>query len=130
MVVIRDPKIFYFYFDWTKDVDKNLNHKIEFVIKSNESVAENNIKNEAEQLLSKYEYGSSKADETLQFVLNLSKRLDLRSSNKNVALQNFSIYYMWKNIRRQDKNNKLKTTAPIYNHEFELPGSSYSVSDI
>ena len=73
---------------------------------------------------------NSKADETLQFVLNLSKRLDLRSSNKNVALQNFSIYYMWKNIRKQDKNNKLKTTAPIYNHEFELPGSSYSLSDI
>ena len=73
---------------------------------------------------------NSKADETLQFVLNLSKRLDLRSSNKNVALQNFSIYYMWKNIRKQDKNNKLKTIAPIYNHESELPGSSYSVSDI
>ena len=51
---------------------------------------------------------NSKVDETLQFVLNLSKRLDLRSSNKNVALQNFSIYYMWKNIRKQDKNSKLK----------------------
>ena len=51
---------------------------------------------------------NSKADETLQFVLNLSKRLDLRSSNKNVDLQNFSIYYMWKNIRKQDKNSKLK----------------------
>ena len=51
---------------------------------------------------------NSKADETLQFVLNLSKRLDLRSSNKNVALQSFSIYYMWKNIRKQDKNSKLK----------------------
>ena len=59
MVVIRDSKIFYFDFDWTKDVDKNLNHKTEFVIKSNESVAENNIKNEAQQLLSKYEYGSN-----------------------------------------------------------------------
>ena len=51
---------------------------------------------------------NSKVDETLQFVLNLSKRLDLRSSNKNVALQSFSIYYMWKNIRKQDKNSKLK----------------------
>ena len=59
MVVIRDSKIFYFDFDWTKDVDKNLNHKIEFVIKSNESAAENNIKNEAQQLLSRYEYGSN-----------------------------------------------------------------------
>ena len=28
-----------------------------------------------------------------KFVLNLSQRLDSRSSNKNFALQNLSIYY-------------------------------------
>ena len=38
-------------------------------------------------------------------VLNLSQRLDLRSSDKHVALQNVSIYYTWKNIRKQYKNN-------------------------
>ena len=43
-----------------------------------------------------------------KFVLNLSERLDLRSSNKHVALQNLSIYYTWKNIRKQYKNYKLK----------------------
>ena len=31
-----------------------MNHKIEFIIKSNESLAENKTKNETEQLLSKY----------------------------------------------------------------------------
>ena len=41
-----------------------------------------------------------------KFVLHLSQRLDLRSSNKHVALQNLSIYYMWKNIRKQYKNNR------------------------
>ena len=34
----------------------------------------------------------SKANEPLKFVLILSRRLDLRSSNKHVALQNLSIY--------------------------------------
>ena len=43
MIVIRDPKTFYFDFDWPKDVVKNLKHEIEFIIKSNESLAENQI---------------------------------------------------------------------------------------
>ena len=37
MIVIRDPKTFCFSFDWPKYVDENLNHEIEFIIKSNES---------------------------------------------------------------------------------------------
>ena len=51
---------------------------------------------------------NSKMNEPHKFVLNLSQRLDLRSSNKYVALQNFSIYYMWKNIKKIYKNNNLK----------------------
>ena len=51
MIVIRDPKTFCFNFDWPKGVDENLKHEIEFIIKSNESLAENKIKNEIEQLL-------------------------------------------------------------------------------
>ena len=43
MVVIREPKTFYFDFDWPKNVDENLKYQIEFIIKSNESSAENNI---------------------------------------------------------------------------------------
>ena len=46
MIVIRDPKTFCFNFDWPKVVDENLKHKIKFIIKSNESSAENKIKNE------------------------------------------------------------------------------------
>ena len=51
---------------------------------------------------------NSKTNEPHKFVLNLSQRLDLRVSNEHVALQNLSIYYMWKNIRKQYKSNKLK----------------------
>ena len=56
MIVIREPKTFYFYFNWPKDVDENSKHETEFIIKSNESLAENKIKNKIEQLLSKYKH--------------------------------------------------------------------------
>ena len=59
MIVIRGPKTFYFDFDWPKVVDENLKHKIEFTIKSNEPLAENKVKNEIEQLLSKYKHGNN-----------------------------------------------------------------------
>ena len=58
IVVIRDPKTCY-NFDWPKGVDENLKHKIKFIIKSNESLAENKIKNEIEQLFLKYKHGSN-----------------------------------------------------------------------
>ena len=38
--------------------------------------------------------------------------------------------YMWKNIRKQYKNNKLKLIVSTWDDEFQLPGRSYSVSDI
>ena len=60
----------------------------------------------------------------------MTQRLDLRSSDKHVALQNLCIYYTWRNIRKHYKNNKLKIIAPTWNDEFELPDSSYSVSNI
>ena len=58
MVVIKEPKTFYFDFDWPKNVDENLKYEIEFIIRSNEFLAKNKIKNEIEQLLSKYKYGN------------------------------------------------------------------------
>ena len=49
------------------------------------------------------------------------KDYNLRSFNKYVFFRNVSIYYMWKNIRKQYKNNKLKIIDPTWNDEFELP---------
>ena len=63
-------------------------------------------------------------------VLNFSQRLDLRSSNKRFALQNWFIYLSWKYIRQQYKDNKLLVIAPTWDYEFELPYGSYSVSYI
>ena len=53
MIVTRDPKTFCFNFDWSKQVDANLKHEIEYILKTNESLAENKMKNEIEQLLLK-----------------------------------------------------------------------------
>ena len=53
VIMIRAHKTFCFSFDLPKDVDKNLNLEIEFILKNNESLAEIIIKDEIEQLLSK-----------------------------------------------------------------------------
>ena len=43
VIMIRDTKIFCFNFDWPKDFDENLKCEIEFITKSNQSLAENKI---------------------------------------------------------------------------------------
>ena len=58
MIVISDPKTFCFNFHQPKDVDEDLKHKIEFILKSNESLAENKIRNKIEQLLLKFKDGN------------------------------------------------------------------------
>ena len=86
VIVIRDPKSFCFNFDWPKDADENLKYQIEFVIKSNKSLAEYQIKKEIGQILLKYKRGNdimdtknSKTNEPHEFALNLSKRLYLKT---------------------------------------------------
>ena len=73
---------------------------------------------------------NSKTNQPHKFVLNLPWRFDLTIINKCVALQNLSIYYTWKSIRKQYKNNKLKIIATTWNDEFELLDGFYSASDI
>ena len=46
---------------------------------------------------------NTKTNEPHKFVLNLSQRLDLRGSNKYVALENVFVYYTWKHIRKKYK---------------------------
>ena len=59
MIVIRDPKTFCFKFDCPQDFDENLKHEIKYINKIYESLAENKIKNETEQLLLKYKHGNN-----------------------------------------------------------------------
>ena len=56
--MIRDAKTFRLNFD-LPNVNENLKREIEFIIKSNESLAEKIIKKEIEQLLLKYKDGNN-----------------------------------------------------------------------
>ena len=73
---------------------------------------------------------NSKASDSRRLLLNLTDKIDLRRKDKYVALSILSIYHTWKNIKKSYKNNKFKTSAPIWDKEFELPDRSHSTSDI
>ena len=73
---------------------------------------------------------NSKTSDPLRLLLNLLDKIDLKRSDKYVALSNLSIYYTWKNVTKSCKNDKFKISALTWNEEFELPDGSYSVSDI
>ena len=73
---------------------------------------------------------NSKTPKPHVLIIKLTNKLDLRIGKKVIALSNLSIYYAWKNIKSSYNNNKFKISAPTRNDEFELPGGSYSVSDI
>ena len=73
---------------------------------------------------------NSKNSESHVLILKLTNKLDLRIGKKVIVLSNLSIYYTWKNIQTSYNNNKFKISAPAWNDKFELPDSSYTVSDI
>ena len=70
---------------------------------------------------------NSKTSKPHRFKLDLTYKLN---PNKNMALANLSIYYTCKNIKSEYNNNKFKISAPTWNDTFDLPDSSYSISDI
>ena len=74
--------------------------------------------------------GNSKISDPHRLLLNLSDKIELKGSDKYVALSNRSIYYTKSNIKKSYESNKLKTSPPTWNVEFELPDGSYPVSDI
>ena len=73
---------------------------------------------------------NSKTSNPHVLILKLTNKLDLRIGGKVIALSNLSIYYTWKNIKSSYSNNKFRMSAPTWNHKFELPDGSNSVSDI
>ena len=73
---------------------------------------------------------NSTTSKPYRFRLDLTDKLNLKDSKKNTALANLSIYYTWKNITSEYNNNKFKVSAPTWNHTFDLPDGSYSISDI
>ena len=73
---------------------------------------------------------NSKTSKPYILTLKLTYKLHLRLGEKVIALSNISIYYTKKNIKSSYNNKKFKISAPTWNDKFELPGGSYSISDI
>ena len=62
----------------------------------------------------------SKTYDPHRLLLNILDKINLKRSDKYVALSNLSIYCTWKNIKKSYKNNKFKISALTWNEEFEL----------
>ena len=56
---------------------------------------------------------NSKTNESNKFIYHFTDKLNLRNPNKNMALANLSIYYIWKSIKSEYSNNTFKIHAPI-----------------
>ena len=72
---------------------------------------------------------NSKTTDSNRFRLYFTNKLDLRG-NKTVSLSYLSIYYTWKNIKEEYKNNKFKLSGPTWDETFDLPDGSYTIEDI
>ena len=73
---------------------------------------------------------NSKTNEPHRFKLDLTDKLNLKNSNKNMTLANLSVHYTWKNIKSEYNNSKFEISAPTWNDTFDLADGSYSISDI
>ena len=58
---------------------------------------------------------NSKTNEPHRFRLSLVDKFNLKDTNKNMALANLSIYYIWKNIKSAYKSNKFLLQLGIMN---------------
>ena len=72
----------------------------------------------------------SKTNKPHGFKLDLTDKRNLENRNKNMALANLIIYYTWKNIKSEYKNNKSRISVPTWIDTFDSPDGSYSIADI
>ena len=73
---------------------------------------------------------NSKTSEPNRFRYALNDKLNLKNRNEIIALANMSVYYTWKNVQSEYKNNKFKITAPAWDETFDLPDESYNIQQI
>ena len=94
LAITIQPKTF--CFDLPKDSNINLKHEIYSIIKHNEHLAEHTIKTRLDNYCPiigmetiSMNTENRKWNEPQKFVLNLTGRLDLRSSNKHVIFKTY-----------------------------------------
>ena len=73
---------------------------------------------------------NSKTNGSNRFIYQFTDKLNLKNPTKNMTLANLSIYYTWKNIKSEYKNNKFKISAPTWNKIFTLDDGSYVIEQI
>ena len=72
----------------------------------------------------------SKRSDPHRLLINLTDNTDLRRRDEYIALSNLSVYYTWKKVKKSQKKNKFKISAPTWNEKFELPDGLYFLSNI
>ena len=50
-------------------------------------------------------------------ILDLSNKINLKRTDKYIALSNLSIYYTCEDIKKSSKNSKFKISAPKWNKQ-------------
>ena len=73
---------------------------------------------------------NSKTNESNKFIYQFTDKLILKPQQQKDGLVNLSIYYTQKNIKSAYNTNKFKVSIPTWNHKFDLPDRSYSISEI
>ena len=74
---------------------------------------------------------NNKKNESNKFIYQFTGKRNLKlQNNKNIVLDNLSIYHTWKNIKSEHNNNKFNIPALTWNGTFDLPDGSFSISDI
>ena len=63
---------------------------------------------------------NSETSDPRRLLLILTDKINLKRSDKYVALSNLSAYYKWKNVKNSYKNNRFKMSASTCNGELEL----------
>ena len=58
---------------------------------------------------------NSQTSDPHRLLLNTTDKINLKRTDKYVALSSLSIYYIWKNIKKSYKINKFKILAPTWN---------------
>ena len=73
---------------------------------------------------------NNKTNESNKFIYQFTDKLNLKTlNNKNIEFVNSRIYCTWKTMKSGWNNNKFKIFGPTWNHEFDLPNGSFSISE-
>ena len=56
-------------------------------------------------------FDKSKLSDPRRLLLNLPDKINLKGSDKYVALSNLCLYHSWKNMKKSYKNNKFKISV-------------------